>query len=200
MLKQPLLLDPVISRASSVTFVRSAILLPLTLLMLVLSSPTWSAEYLPNATANITTPAPTVEIKNFKHPFPGILTGGQPVREQLVEAKNKGYKTIISLRARSETGLWDEGNTVRELGMKYISIPVSGSSSISAENSRKLVHSLSDPKDYPIMVHCGSGDRVGALFALDAGINQNIAIESALEIGRKAGLNRLEPAVKKILE
>ena len=49
------------------------------------------------------------------------------------------------------------------------------------------------------MLHCASGNRVGALFAVDAGLNQNIAVEEALQIGRDSGMTRLETVVKQIL-
>lgn len=172
----------------------------LSLLALLTTQPAWSSDYSPNPSIQTTTSAPALAIRNAKHPFPGILTGGQPSREQLIEAKQKGYKTIISLRTRRETGLWDEEKTVRELGMKYVSIPVSGGSGINRQNSTALIQALSDAKDYPVMVHCGSGERVGALFALDAKLNRGMATEQALQIGRSAGLNRMESRVTQILD
>ena len=169
------------------------------LLMLVIIQPAWSDDYLPTPGAQIMAKVPAIAIKNAKQPFPGLLTGGQPSKAQLAEAKEKGYKTIISLRTRAETGEWDEEKTVQGLGMKYISIPIGGASDLSSKNAKALISALSDPKDYPVMLHCASGNRIGALFAVDAGLNQNIAAEKALQIGRDSGMTRLEPAVKKIL-
>ncbi|MDF1643745.1 MAG: sulfur transferase domain-containing protein [Pseudomonadales bacterium] len=172
----------------------------LSLLALLTTQPAWSRDYSPNPSAQITTSAPAVAIKNAKQPFPGILTGGQPSKQQLLEAKQKGYKTIISLRTRKETGLWDEEKTVQDLGMKYVSIPVSGGSDVNKQNSQALIQALSDAKDYPVMVHCASGNRVGALFAIDAKFNRGMTSEQALQIGRDAGLTKLEETVKQILD
>lgn len=172
----------------------------ITLLMLLVIQPAWSGEYKPGAAIQITDTAPRLEITNAKQPFPGILTGGQPSIAQLKEAKEKGYKTIISLRTRRENGLWNEGDTVRELGMKYISIPISGARGLTSQNSNALIQALSDVKDYPVMVHCGSGDRVGAMFAIDAGLNKKMTTEQAVQIGRSAGLSKLEGAVRQVLD
>ncbi|MBL4583772.1 MAG: hypothetical protein JKX83_04050 [Pseudomonadales bacterium] len=169
-------------------------------LILCFASPSWSTEYNPSQVAQTTSPTPALSIRNAKQPFPGILTGGQPSSAQLSAAKRLGYKTVISLRARVETGLWNEGSTVEELGMKYVSIPVKGIAGLTAQNAKTLIQALADPADYPILLHCGSGDRVGALLAIDAGINQGIASQQALKVGRSAGLNRLEGAVKQLLE
>lgn len=171
----------------------------ITLLMLVIIQPAWSSDYLPTPASQITAEAPEIAIRNAKQAFPGILTGGQPSSAQLIEAKNKGYKTIISLRTRAETGEWDEEKTVQELGMKYVSIPIGSAADLSSKNAKALISALSDPKDYPVMLHCASGNRVGALFAVDAGLNQNIAVEEALQIGRNSGMTRLEAVVKQIL-
>ena len=169
------------------------------LLMFAITQPAWSSDYNPTPVAQITAQVPTIEIRNAKQPFPGLLTGGQPSQAQLIEAKEKGYKTIISLRTRAETGEWDEEKTVQGLGMKYISIPIGSANDLSSKNAKALISALSNPKDYPMMLHCASGNRIGALFAVDAGLNQHIAAEKALQIGRDSGMTRLEPVVKKIL-
>jgi hypothetical protein len=49
------------------------------------------------------------------------------------------------------------------------------------------------------LLHCGSGNRVGALLALRES-QDGADDESALEYGRSAGLTKLEPVVIKRLE
>jgi protein tyrosine phosphatase (PTP) superfamily phosphohydrolase (DUF442 family) len=53
--------------------------------------------------------------------------------------------------------------------------------------------------DKPVLVHCGSGNRAGALLALRAKLN-GADDETALEAGRDTGLTGLEPVVKQRLE
>jgi hypothetical protein len=48
-------------------------------------------------------------------------------------------------------------------------------------------------------VHCGSGNRVGALAALLAA-EEGADIDEALDVGRAAGLTRLEAVVREQLE
>jgi hypothetical protein len=50
------------------------------------------------------------------------------------------------------------------------------------------------------MLHCGSGNRIGALFALMAFHLEGESADRALQVGREAGLTRLEPVVRERLE
>ena len=84
--------------------------------------------------------------------------------------------------------------------MNYIAIPVAGGVGVTMENTKALMKVLEDKSNYPVMVHCASGNRIGALFAYNAAAIKNKSIEEALSIGRDAGLTSLEPVVRQILE
>lgn len=43
--------------------------------------------------------APMIEIVNARQPLPGILSGGQPTDQQLREAAEKGFRTVVNLRS-----------------------------------------------------------------------------------------------------
>lgn len=145
-------------------------------------------------------PPARVEIRNARSPIPGVLTGGQPTEEQIEQAAQAGYRTVVNLRTPGEEGSWDEAPKVEELGMRYVSIPVAGADGINPDNARRLFDVLGDEDNHPVMVHCGSGNRVGALFALDAFHVDGKDAEAAIEIGREAGLTRLEETVRELLE
>ena len=145
-------------------------------------------------------PAAAVEIRNARTPLPGVLTGGQPTEVQIEQAAAAGYRTVVNLRTAGEQGSWDEAPKVEALGMRYVSIPVAGADGLDLENVRRLFDVLEDPSHYPVMVHCGSGNRIGALFALEAFHVDGKDAETALAVGREAGLTGLEDAVRALLE
>ncbi len=144
--------------------------------------------------------AAPIDIRNAKMPLPGVLTGGQPTEEQFALAAEAGYRTIVNLRTEGEDGTWDEASKAADLGMDYISIPVAGAAGLTAQNARRVFEVLDDAGKHPVMLHCGSGNRVGGLFALKAFHIDGKDVETALEIGRGAGMTRLEEAVRKLLE
>jgi len=141
-----------------------------------------------------------IEIPRALAPFPDLLTGGQPSAEQLALASEEGYRTVVNLRGRGEEGeLPDEAAQVRELGMEYVSIPVADAADVSEENARRLAEALANPEALPAIVHCRSGNRVGALFALKAGLLDGATPQEALDTGLASGLTGLEPLVRERL-
>lgn len=127
----------------------------------------------------------------------GITSAGQPDRAALEIFADAGYATIIDLRGAGENRGFEEAAVVEELGMHYVNLPIEGMDAISFENARKL-DALLQEHPGPVLVHCGSGNRVGALLALRASLD-GADDESALAIGREGGLTRLEGVVRERL-
>jgi uncharacterized protein (TIGR01244 family) len=156
----------------------------------------------PGATAPAagTTPAASVAelLPNAREPLPGVLTGGQPSREQLEALAAAGYRTVVNLRAEGEE-MPVGSSDVTALGMRYVHIPVKGAEDLGAGNAAELGALLADPAARPMAIHCASGNRVGALLALEAATVERKSPEEALALGRAAGLGRMEPAVREKL-
>ncbi len=148
-----------------------------------------------------TVSSPLIALPNGQVPFDGTLTGGQPTIDQIKQAGGTGFKTVINLRADNELPDPDQELTwVEDAGMKYIHIPVAGAEGFTLENTKVFAEVLSKPENYPLIVHCKSGQRVGALFVLKAFLIDEKSMEESLEVGGRAGLTTLTPIVKKILE
>ena len=131
-------------------------------------------------------------------PVDGVTTAGQPDEQMLKVFADNGYVAVIDIRTAGENRGIDEPVVVQGLGMDYVQMPVGGRGGISFENAEKL-NQLLELYDEPVLVHCGSANRVGALFALNA-FRETGDIDKALEAGRAAGLTGLEAVVKEVLE
>ncbi len=130
-------------------------------------------------------------------PVNGITSAGQPDQAAFKVFADSGYAAVIDLRTDGEDRGFDEQAVVKGLGMDYLSMPI-GSDGISFENARALDKLLSG-YDQPVLVHCASGNRVGALLALRASLN-GADDASAMELGKQGGLTRLEPKVREALD
>jgi len=128
---------------------------------------------------------------------PGLYVGGQPDAAQLRELAARGVTTVIDLRGTEEARGYDEMAAVRELGLHYVALPIDGAAAITAANARALQHAL-DASEGPVLLHCASGNRVGALLAL-AAHQAGASEEASLAQGRAAGLRSLEPVVRQQL-
>lgn len=154
----------------------------------------------PVAAASSPAPAetPDLEIKNARTPLPDVVSGGQPTVEELGRAAELGYRTVINLRTEGEEIPFDEEEAVTGLGMGYVHLPVAGAEGITAENAKQL-HQALETAERPLILHCGSGNRVGALLALARHQIEGATPEAALEYGLESGLTRLEPVVRQKL-
>jgi uncharacterized protein (TIGR01244 family) len=176
---------------------RTAFLIPF--LLLTIAAPVLAAP--PQAATATTEPAPDAAdlLPNGRQPAPDLLVGGQPTAEQLALARSLGYTTVINLRSAEEMQDGSAGRAVaEELGMSYVEIPVASADDIQLDRAAALFAAL-DQATGPTIVHCKSGNRVGALFALQAFYVDGVGLEEALEAGREAGLTRLEPVVRERL-
>ncbi len=132
---------------------------------------------------------PKINLPNCQVPFDGVLTGGQPTFDQLKQAAETGFKTVIDLRTDNELPdpeqekAWVEGS-----GMRYIHISISVAEGFTPQNAKVFAEALSKSENYPLIVHCKSGERVGAMFALKAFHIDEKEIDEALLIGERAGL------------
>jgi protein tyrosine/serine phosphatase len=129
------------------------------------------------------------EVPNFHSFGTGLYRGGRPTVEGLMALRALGVKTIIDLQGGDakdpkygviagaiETGedpqwIRFERKISRQMGMKFINLPLNSLSPIDDEATGKAIGSLlgviNDPKNQPVFVHCEHGkDRTGLIVAL----------------------------------
>ena len=133
----------------------------------------------------------TLDLPNGKSPSDRLVTGGQPSEAQLRQAKAAGIDTVVNLRMPGEYGDFDEAALARQLGLAYVAIPVGGMADINRANAEKLDRALAAGGS--VLVHCASGNRVGALLACRACLIQGESPERAMAIGAAAGLDERGP-------
>ncbi|MEL7187283.1 MAG: sulfur transferase domain-containing protein [Pseudomonadota bacterium] len=126
-----------------------------------------------------------------------VISAGQPDEATVEQYAAAGYKTVIDLRTAGEDRGMDEPAVVAAAGMKYVSLPVSRSD-ITFEKAKQL-DALLGSEEGPVVLHCGSGNRVGALMALRASLKGK-SDDEALQVGREFGLTGLAERVEAVLE
>lgn len=128
-------------------------------------------------------------------PVNGITSAGQPDEAALQVFAEAGYTTVVDMRGPNEDrGLDDQQASVEALGMQYVAFPIEGRDAINFDNAREL-DTLLENIDGPVLLHCGSGNRVAALLALRHSL-QGADDEAAIQLGKDAGLTRLEGVVR----
>jgi uncharacterized protein (TIGR01244 family) len=141
-----------------------------------------------------------LSIPGARIPMDGVLSGGQPTPDQIEAAAVAGFGTVINLRSAVEKGFEWEAEAVESLGMRYVSIPVAGAKGLTRETVERLDAALSEAvASGPVLLHCASGNRIGAILALRAAWLHGVEAEAALEFGLANGMTRLEPTIRELL-
>ncbi len=129
------------------------------------------------------------------HVFGGIFLASQPTKEDFKTAAENGIKTVLNLRTAKELD-WDEGAWVKKLGMNYVNIPITPSTFTDEkiDQARKL---LKDSKNQPLLVHCASANRVGAIWLAHRVLDHGLSYQEALKEARTVGLR--SPVLERIV-
>ena len=136
------------------------------------------------------------DIPHSLQPSENVLIGGQPDEAELQAAAAAGIRVVVNLRTDAEAIDYAEAALVNELGMRYLHLPISGPADLTPENVRTFGKFLEEIGDQPALLHCRSGNRIGALYALHAGTELGMDAEAAIEFGQAHGLTGLEDAVR----
>jgi uncharacterized protein (TIGR01244 family) len=132
-------------------------------------------------------------------PIDGLTAAGQPDKKAFRAFAEAGYVAVVDMRAPDEDrGMEDEEGFVDSLGLDYVAFPIASAEEIDYETAARL-DALLAGYEGPVLVHCASSNRVGAVLALRESLRGADDTE-ALEYGKRAGLTRLEPRVREVLE
>ena len=146
-------------------------------------------------------PENSVPIRNARTPIEGVLSGGQPTPEQIELTAQAGFLTVINLRAETEPGFEWEREAVEQLGMRYVLIPVAGEDGLTRENVGRIDSALNEALERgPVLFHCASGNRIGAVLALRGAWFHGLDSDAALRLGLAGGLGGLESKIRTLLE
>jgi uncharacterized protein (TIGR01244 family) len=138
-------------------------------------------------------------ISNYRMLKPGLATAGQPTPEGLRSLKAQGFKTVINLRTEAEPGVKEEAAAVQQQGLKYVWVPITAAT-LNQERVDEVRRALDDPEAGPILLHCASANRVGAVWTVIE-TQRGKSYEEALAAGKAIGLTSppLIEAVEKLL-
>jgi uncharacterized protein (TIGR01244 family) len=125
------------------------------------------------------------EIPNYLRARPDLATGGAPTAEGLARLREHGFAVVVDLRAPSE-GIDAERAAVEGAGIRYVSIPVTAET-LSWADVMAVRNVLNEPARGPLLLHCASGNRVGAIWVL-LEVAKGVRLEKAEGAGRAVGL------------
>lgn len=164
------------------------------LLLLSLAACTGSAPEEPGG------PVTDLGLRNYSHPEASVHCSGQPTEAQFAKLREAGITRVVHLRKAEESGSGWEEQKAAEAGIEFVRLEVDGADGLTRENVERFSKLMDEARDGDTLVSCGSSNRVGALFALEAAWIDGKSKEEALAVGRAAGLTRLQSKVEELLD
>lgn len=140
------------------------------------------------------------DVDYAKQPRPEWIVSGPPEPFEMVFVARAGARHVVNLLGVGEFDAWDHGALARALELEYYHIPIADGDDLDREAVAEFDRVIEAIGDDPALIFCGSGNRVGAAFALRAAWHQGYDVEEAIAIGREHGLTRLESRVRALLD
>jgi uncharacterized protein (TIGR01244 family) len=128
-------------------------------------------------------------VTNFTRVDATVACGGATEVATLELLKKDGFKSVINLRMASEPGVNLEQNQAKakELGLNYVHIPFSAGTP-DPKVIDAFLATIADKANQPAYVHCGSAQRVGAVWLAKRVMQDNYSIEKATDEAKAIGL------------
>lgn len=121
------------------------------------------------------------------HAFGPTLLCGQPSQEELADAKSRGIRVVITLREKNELS-WDEASVVKQLGLEYHDFGFRDPADLTDNVFDGVRKALRNTKEHPVLLHCASANRVGAVWLAHRVLDAGISVEKAAAEARVIGL------------
>ena len=150
--------------------------------------PTTAPHSAPPVAVAVSDPALANSITNLAQSG-NTYFAGFPTEAGLRELKTRGVTRIISLKTNEEVAKakgFDEAAVAKELGIDLIVIPVSAKSFRPEDVAR--FRDAFEASGTPVLVHCGSSNTVGGVWAAYLNRYRGLSSGDALDAGRAAGL------------
>jgi uncharacterized protein (TIGR01244 family) len=128
-------------------------------------------------------------IANFSRVDATVGCGGATSPEAMSGLRQEGFVSVINLRQANEPGAEVDASrkAAQAAGLKYIHLPFNG-----AEPDPKVVEgflaAVADKSNQPVFIHCGSANRVGAVWMIKRVLQDGWTVERAQAEAEAIGL------------
>jgi uncharacterized protein (TIGR01244 family) len=135
-------------------------------------------------------------ITNFSRVDAVVACGGATETSALAGLKQEGFASVVNMRLPTEQGANIDANKAeaQKVGLKYFHLPLSGASPDSKVVDQFLTV-VSDKANQPVYIHCGSANRVGAVWLVKRVVQDGWPVDKATTEAKAIGLS--SPALEK---
>ncbi len=146
------------------------------------------AEAAPAPAASMQDDAGPEGVRNYTRVDATVACAGATPPEVMAELKEYGFATVINFRTEGERGatVADGRAAAEAAGLTYIHLPFREPS---AEVTEAFLEAVADPANQPTYIHCGSANRVGAMWLIKRVVQDGYSVADATAEAEAIGLS-----------
>lgn len=131
---------------------------------------------------------------------PDYSVAGQVTPEELKQAVDQGFQSVLNLRSLNEEGFNpDEAAIAESLGLDYVHAPLTPATANEGQLAEIVAELDKLPK--PTLIHCAGGMRASAIALLSIAKQEGLSTKEVLERAQAAGFDySVNPKLKQLIE
>ena len=135
------------------------------------------------------TKAEIAGVRNYSRVDATVGCAGATDPSAMSALRKEGYISVINLRQESEPGADVEAGrkAAQAAGLKYIHLPFNAAAPDAAVVERFLA-AVADKSNQPVFIHCGSANRVGAVWMIKRALQDGWTVDRARNEAQTIGL------------
>ena len=128
-------------------------------------------------------------VRNFSRVDATIGCAGATDPSAMAALRKEGFVSVINLRQENEQGADIPGSraAAQAAGLKYIHLPFNAAAP-DAKVVESFLAAVADKSNQPAFIHCGSANRVGAVWMIKRAVQDGWPIEKARAEAETIGL------------
>lgn len=141
-----------------------------------------------NAAAQVTK-GEIAGVRNYSRVDATVGCGGATDPSAMSALRKEGFVSVINLRLADEQGADVEGSraAAKAAGLKYIHLPFNGASP-DPNIVESFLAAVADKSNQPVYIHCGTANRVGAVWMIKRVLQDGWPVEKARAEAETIGL------------
>ncbi len=129
-------------------------------------------------------------VRNFSRVDATVGCGGATDASAMGALRKEGFVSVINLRLETEQGAEVDASrtAAKAAGLKYIHLPFNAASPDPAVVDSFLA-AVADKSNQPVFIHCGTANRVGAVWMIKRALQDGWPVEKARAEAEAIGLS-----------
>jgi uncharacterized protein (TIGR01244 family) len=128
-------------------------------------------------------------VQNYSRVNATIACGGATTPDAMAALKKEGFVSVVNLRLADEPGANIEGSkaAASAAGLQYFHLPFR-TSAPDSDLVDRFIATVGEPTNQPVFIHCGSANRVAALWLIKRVKVDKWPVDKAVQEAEAIGL------------